>query len=130
MGWIDETHPSHEGFLVGWRSARQGTYTDDLKELKCPRHGETSQRNVKVSAVQMACSCGWRSALLRAPLGTVWHPCMVFLDKHDEDNEANRERELMIGPTGRSFELRCYDLWKAHLVSLADPFIAGRLYLR
>ena len=76
MGWLvdDEHIDDHEGYLVG-------VIKDDWswREL-----GPNDTGTHKLQWVQIACSCGWRSQRLWAPIGAEWSPCCVFLDSDAE----------------------------------------------
>lgn len=68
MGWHNEEHPEHEGYLVGLVKVDYR-----FREL------ESEDGNVeRVEYVQMACSCGWRSPRLAAPYDTKFSPSIVL----------------------------------------------------
>jgi hypothetical protein len=81
MGWTNDAHPGHEGYLVafvlredesGWIRLRRLGYPDDDHKLE------------RVAAIAVACECGWQSPRFVAPLGTKWSPFSVWLPERDE----------------------------------------------
>lgn len=108
MGWINEDAPQHEGYLVALvleeeRSA-DGLHVmrSRWRELSGLVHDEETARRydgARITTVQVACDCGWRSMRLSAPLGTTWRPHIVLLPALDEE----------------AFEALAHELWDAHL---------------
>lgn len=85
MGWLvdDELIDEHEGYLVGvvkddWQWRELG-----VEDAVNPRF------DGPISWMQIACSCGWRSQRLVAPLGTEWFPCTVMM-RSDAEHDAFR----------------------------------------
>lgn len=76
MGWLvdDEHIDDHEGYLVG--VIKDGVWRD----LWIDDHAHGGP----LMYMQIACSCGWRSQRLVAPVGTEWFPCAVFMRSDDE----------------------------------------------
>lgn len=135
MGWINESYPEHEGFVRGWQRVPDGEGPfagSKLIEIQCPVSLPHAALNIEVAAVQVCCECGWRSPLLRAPLGTRWSPCIVHFADHDRESERNEERERHIGAQhGRSFEKECRYAWREHLATmLPGEFFSRKLYPR
>lgn len=129
MGWCNESYPEHEGWLIGWAPAaakgKRGALADStLKEITCPPGlGPVGSVEIEVWAVQIGCCCGWRSPLLRAPLGTCWSPHCVHLPPNDRESDESERREQYArehgAPWGRSFEKECRLAWREqHLASL------------
>jgi hypothetical protein len=133
MGWLDDTG-QHEGFVRGWQrvSLGEGPFAgSELREIQCPIGATTGSRELDVCAVQVCCECGWRSPLLRAPLGTKWSPCIVHFPDHDRESEASERREELLGPKYRCFEKECFLAWKDHLSDLLPgEFFSRKLYPR
>ena len=81
MGWMrdsgDDWSYDHEGYLVAVEKI-----DGDWREIT---PGDAHRGEFHVSHVQVACSCGWRSERLVAPLGTTWAPCSVFTDGATDD---------------------------------------------
>lgn len=87
MGWCCEDG-THEGYLVGLvPDEAHGVFVGHIQG----RWRELSGRDeitTSVEFVQVACSCGWRSPLLRAPDGTQFMPSSVMAPKAFEDDCA------------------------------------------
>lgn len=106
MGWLSECG-THEGYLVGLVFDDAGVfmgnagYPDPASGMRSGRMRELSARDEgpipSLRFVKVACGCGWRSPLIRAPSGTEWHPCIVC--------------------TSDAFDEQCRKLWRAHLGS-------------
>lgn len=96
MGWFtDESH--HQGHLVALVPDETGPFVGDARrrELVSQPGENIGSRCVQVTHVQVGCSCGWRSGVIRAPAGTEWVPSCV-LAKED-------------------FEDLCAELWRSHV---------------
>mgnify|MGYP001564856525 CR=1 FL=1 len=136
MGWCNESYPEHEGFVRGWQRVQLGDGPfagSELREITCPLgFVPVGSREVEVVAVQVCCECGWRSPLLRAPLGTRWAPCIVYFPKRETESEESEERERHMGAQfGRCFEKECRLAWKEHLASLLPgTFFSRKLHPR
>lgn len=138
MGWINEDHPGHEGYLVALVEVEppviacsRGSRTAERHQAvhQCPlrkriggpcvpakrgsgsenreawyrwlsRHpqwrelryaDEPPREERKIFRVQVACDCGWRSQVLRAPFGTTWSPSVVWLPEASVHAEAWEE---------------------------------------
>jgi hypothetical protein len=71
MGWLHMSHPGHEGYIVGlvkdveshkgWFSWRELRYdaAPEVRELDFER--TKKENGIRVSTIQVACECGWRS---------------------------------------------------------------------
>lgn len=117
MGWQSECG-THEGYLVGlvFDDARgvfsgHAGYPRDEDENHSGRmrelgiHGDDQIRDRHPLAfVKMACACGWRSPLLRAPRGSFWAPSAAFAPE--------------------AFEEECRKLWEHH-VRVTGPALDG-----
>lgn len=89
---LDPRH-LHEGYLVGIVLA-----TDAGGAPSSWRYRELSlsagdDGNVRLTRVQMGCSCGWRSPRLVAPVGTLYFPSIVDAPQAFEDECAARWHE-------------------------------------
>lgn len=118
MGWQTDCG-THEGYLVGLVfddargvfSGHAGYPRDDnenhtgrMRELGI--HGDDkAPKSIPLAFVKMACACGWRSPLLRAPRGTEWCPCSVFASE--------------------AFELQARELWERHVRETGPVFEGG-----
>lgn len=76
MGWTNDAHPGHEGYLVAFVTDGEGR----LRRLGYPRNDQSIDR---VHAIAVACECGWQSPRYHAPYGTKWHPFSVVLPERD-----------------------------------------------
>jgi hypothetical protein len=135
VGWLDEAYPEHEGFVRGWQrvSLGEGPFAGSaLREIVCPMPDEPiGARRVDVWAVQVCCECGWRSPLLRAPLGTEWSPCIVHFSERHRESEANDAKEDLIGAQlGRAFEKECRLAWGEHIASMMPGTFFSRMLHR
>jgi len=97
MGWMSEQ--GCEGYPVALERDSKGRW----RELTVGDEG----RRRNLTAVQIACECGWRSPRLPAPLGSEWFPYACFLPEE--------------------FEQRALDIWREHLRTLPGPptLVAG-----
>lgn len=86
MGWYRDTAPGHEGYLIGIEKIDD---THRWRELgnQYDRERAWREKGIKLTHVQVACECGWRSPRFLAPLGTEWHPSTVELPGWDERTE-------------------------------------------
>lgn len=84
MGWSHDDLPAHEGYIVGLVALEGSSYR--TRELGS-RDGDGDQ---PVERIQVACSCGWRSAIVRAPLGAEFFPSIVTFRKGDEERIEDR----------------------------------------
>jgi hypothetical protein len=109
MGWQSECG-THEGYLVGLVFDDQGVFAgkagypteqdDDGAGYRSGRMrelggGADDEHTVPLRFLKVACDCGWRSPLVRAPVGTEWYPSSVLADEKFRD--------------------RCGDLWQQHV---------------
>ncbi len=135
MGWCNDAYPDHEGWLIGWERAaappgeRSWAHDKTLQEIKCPPGlGPVGSVEIEVWAVQIGCECGWRSPLLRAPLGTVWAPCCVFLPKREQEtDETDALERLNLAP---AFEKECRSSWHEHLATMLPGCFFSRKFCR
>ncbi len=83
MGWINEDKaPGHEGYVVGLVPLCD----DRWRELRYPNDKITV---LHLKRVQVACTCGWRSQVLHAPIGTRFDPyCVSFSDERYDDDAS------------------------------------------
>ena len=116
MGWMNDAHPGHEGYVVGLVPV--GDRQDDRwRELGV---ADKELGTIRLLKVQVACDCGWRSCRMDAPLHTTWSPFHVWFD------EVHNERQEM-----------GFAIWMAHLASEIDAyaligskrFVSGRQVL-
>lgn len=132
MGWCCDAYPDHEGFVRGWqRVTGEGPFAgSSLREIVCPLPPEpVGARELEVSAVQVCCECGWRSPLLRAPIGTRWMPCLVIFSRTDRESEENDRKEQVLGAAfGRCFETECRVAWREHLASMLPGTFFSRKF--
>lgn len=99
MGWVSDDG-THEGYLVGLvddeenreRGSFLGHHPFRLRELG----GSEDTTCRQLLCVKAACSCGWRSPLLRAPVGAEFFPSVVHAPQ--------------------AFEDACCNLWKGHVI--------------
>lgn len=108
MGWCSEDG-SHEGYLAGLVRTENESGSIVFKELGYPRD-EVSR---DLGHVQVACTCGWRSSRLHAPLGTTWSPYIVLLPRGEHD-DASAEFTIKVLKR-KPFEAECFELWKRHI---------------
>lgn len=140
MGWVNQDHPSHEGYVVGLvpveppsvrcrRRPRANPHDcqrqcpSDRLHFPClPREGdpltdawETWMRREKwrelgmfdndskpierVHRIQIGCSCGWRSPVFHAPLGTKYYPHTTDVPEFAEDDLLTVWRHHLTAPT-------------------------------
>jgi hypothetical protein len=135
MGWCCDAYPEHEGFVRGWERVKLGPNAlagSVLREIACPMQLDATvgSREIDVCAVQVCCECGWRSPLLRAPLGTRWAPCIVMFRACDsETDETDRVEASHGAQLGRCFEKECRLAWREHLASMMPgTFFSGKLH--
>lgn len=108
MAWYNDGAPRHEGYLIGIRSGTNKRGSIVFRELGID---DDEGRDVGLRAVQVGCSCGWRSQRLRAPYGTTWNQ-MVQLPRHEcEMYETSHALER------KPFETSCRELWREHALS-------------
>lgn len=105
MGWISEDS-THEGYLVGLAPCeRTGQFVGHVqgrwRELGGRDEKAQSLRNVKI-----ACSCGWRSPLISAPIGCEFFPCFVSAPEWFE-TEAVKVWERHVRETGTAHDGGC-----------------------
>ena len=77
MGWSFDDLPGHEGYIVGL--VQDETSSWRKREL---RMGDEAQ---PVEHIAVACDCGWRSQIVRAPYGTRFLPSTVVFRELDEE---------------------------------------------
>lgn len=96
MGWCS-TCGTHEGFLEGLKVADRGAFLPGSPERQRAL-GDTRDEPYEgtVYRVRVACSCGWRSQVLFAPVETEWAPSRVFAPAWFED--------------------QCAQIWKLHVL--------------
>jgi hypothetical protein len=75
MGITRDGLEEHEGYTAGFVRLSSGL----LRELE--RYG----REVHVSMIAAACTCGWRSPRWQPVYGTTWYPHMVELQPYDQE---------------------------------------------
>ena len=75
MGWINDSAPGHEGYLIGIVPALNPDDTLRYRELCLAT--DADRDNVILRHVQVGCDCGWRSPRLAAPSSTRWRPSAV-----------------------------------------------------
>jgi hypothetical protein len=87
MGWINETAPEHEGWLVGLVPATNpdGTISDWRYHELWSSAGDDLRMEIPLRVVQVGCDCGWRSPRLQAPDGTHYWPSYVHAPEWFED---------------------------------------------
>lgn len=122
MGWeLDPDDATdgefHEGYVIGvervTETNRHGRVreTDRWSEVGADfdhTSDDPAQREHRtVHHVQVACSCGWRSERMFAPLGTYWAPCCTMLPTTFDHEKAADEVT--------------YRMWRAHVDGLG-PF--------
>lgn len=93
MGWIDEEHPEHEGYAIGY-VPREGCASSDsglYRELGYP--ADNADRSV--ARIAAGCDCGWRSPRWVPDPATDWSPHSVHTTEADDE--------------------RVHRLWKRHL---------------
>ncbi len=98
MGWLRDSGEDwsydHEGYMVAVEQPERG---GEWRELGGP--ADEARRVIPVSYVQVACSCGWRSPRLVAPIGTEWVPCSVMTSGAVDDLAyqiwADEHRDLL-----------------------------------
>lgn len=113
MGWqsIEAGLEEHEGYLVGLVRESGKTLdgieyeSETLRELTYHRDG-TRQDDVPIQWVCVGCECGWRSPRLRAPTGTHWTPCHVWL-------AWGRDDSIIEG-----YEESARKIWVAHVAEV------------
>ncbi len=97
MGWMHDTAPGHEGYLVGLLpcddARRRG---DGFRELTIHDDAEAAQ-GIFLRWVQVGCACGWRSPRMDAPIDASWWPAHVA--------------------TSAWFEEQCRVIWRAHAIA-------------
>ena len=80
--WSNELTPGHTGYLVGLvpRSHLTPSLTEDHW------HALTlgDDAGVTLRALQVGCSCGWRSSRIDAPIGTWWWQGAVQVTEYHE----------------------------------------------
>lgn len=108
MGWFDESHPGHEGYLVGfvqvgglWREL--GYVAGDDKPIK------------PIARIAVGCDCGWRSTHLQAPYGTAWHPYSVG---PDYEHERFRNSGMALKLWEEEIERCAIAIWRRHVEDL------------
>lgn len=86
MGWFDDAHPGHEGYLVGFVRRVQSWVL--WRELGV----EDDSERVLLERLAVGCDCGWRSPHFHPPFGVLAHyqPHTVTL-RPKVDNESGRE---------------------------------------
>lgn len=84
MGWLNED-TGHEGFVV---AVDPDDRTRELGLEDCDRIIR------RVDHVRVGCDCGWRSAVLVAPLGASWMPCTVVFHPLDEERVDELARDI------------------------------------
>lgn len=105
MGWQHEEHGlEHEGYLIG--------LVDDggrglFRELTL-RHDGNIQDAIQLEHVSVGCDCGWRSSRMRAPSGTEWTPCQVWLAQGRDDSIAE------------GYEESARKIWLAHVADVRE----------
>ncbi len=88
MGWCRDGAPGHEGYVVGIEQFNDGRWRE-LSNGYDEAHARV-EGGIRITHLQVACDCGWRSPRLVAPLHTRWHPFYVeFYDEHYEEQAAN-----------------------------------------
>ena len=87
MGWMNEEHAAHEGYVIGY-VARDGCALESglYRELAYPRDDGDRQ----VACIAAGCDCGWRSPRWAPRLPAKWGPFSVSAAVADDD----RAREL------------------------------------
>lgn len=105
MGWFDDDHPGHEGFLVGFIPRTDSRVL--WRELASPTDREPVPHLARLA---VGCDCGWRSSHFPVPAGlrADWHPYAVTLTGHHGDE---RTETLLAAP---------HVLWRAHLAWCYD----------
>lgn len=83
MSWFLDDIQGHEGYVVGL--IEDGASTGRFRELRYPADDFRS----RVSKVQVACECGWRSTRLTAPLRAEWVPFSIVLNDDAADDTAH-----------------------------------------
>lgn len=88
MGWNLEGS-SHEGYLVALLEDDRGAFLGDKRRVEVgPIETVDPRFEMSVGVCQVACSCGWRSPVIRAHHQTTWVPCAVVTDERFEDECA------------------------------------------
>lgn len=95
MGWFNDETPGHEGFIAG-SVERPGGF----RELAYPVDNDEA----KLTHLQAACECGWRSSRWSAE--AEWVPFSVLAHRRDED--------------------RAHSLWEDHVRAHAGKGADGR----
>lgn len=108
MGWSHDDLPTHEGYIVGVVALEGSSYrTRELGSID-------NDADQPVERIQVACSCGWRSAIVNAPLGTRFSPSIVIFPS---------------GTTEQRTEDRALLEWNTHIDRERGRY-AGRWFLR
>jgi hypothetical protein len=91
---------THESHLVAFYDDGTGLrYATDQTLPEC-----------RISVLQVACSCGWRSQRLRAPDGTVWRPFAVTLPPNAREGAYSEAGQPTFGDHAQA-------LWAEHCSS-------------
>lgn len=112
MGWFRDEAPGHEGYLIAVvRVTAENadgivlrSWYRELTGLVRDAEAQRMYDGARISIVQVACECGWRSMRLQAPAGTTWRPLSVRLPAYDEE----------------AFEDFAAGLWSAHVREHGD----------
>jgi hypothetical protein len=95
MSWTRDDCPGHDGELIGLvaEDPGDGGRRDGFREL----HPDTDAAPDFLRWVAVACSCGWRSPRMEAPIDASWRDGQV--------------------DTSEWFEARCRQIWRAHAIA-------------